>query len=178
MADRDEQDHVHALQLQYVRAAAPALLAALRRTWEVIDAAGISTLARGVELGPTVWFVKAEDARRASLAAIAEATPPQTARGGRTVDSLQRELLAVARGGRFAAAWRQINGLAEVPNLRGEMEKLERVRELRAQIFLLDPNAALYYGWGGHGDIDPRQAARHAAHMEETMRLFGPKEND
>lgn len=170
------------LQHQIVRDTAPALLAALQQTWAVIDAAGISALTRSVELGPTVWFVKASEAREAALVAIAEATgaaPPQSDNptvAMRTIESLQRELLAVARGGKFAETWREINGLSEVPNLRAEIGKLERVRELRTQIRAIDPNAALYYGWAGYGDDrDQAEAARREAASAQTFRLFGPK---
>lgn len=167
------------------RDAAPALLAALRRTWEVIDAAGLQALTRGVELGPTVWFVKASDARENALAAIAEATGEERAPAvrpahARTVESLQRELLAIARGGKFAESYAKVNGIqgSDEINLRAEIGNLSRILALREQIRAIDPDAALYYGWAGHGDIDPRRTAQHAAHMEETMRLFGPKEND
>lgn len=34
---------------------------ALRDLVEIIDKAGLHNLSRGVELGPTVWFVKASD---------------------------------------------------------------------------------------------------------------------
>jgi hypothetical protein len=95
----------------------------------------------------------------------------------RTVESLQRELLAVARGGKFAEAWREINGYAEVPNLRAEIGKLSRIRELRAQIRATDPNAALYYGWGGPGDdADPvitRRADDEARALADEDHLMG-----
>lgn len=167
--------------------AAPALLAALQQTWEVIDAAGLSALTRGVELGPTVWFVKASEARENALAAIAEATGaarPQTdcpTVATRTVESLQRELLAIARGGKFAEAWSQVNGVqgSDGINLRAEISNRARIRDLRAQIAAIDPDAALYYGWADDGmdrDRDPAQM-RVAANAAETMRLFGPKEN-
>lgn len=70
----------------------------------------------------------------------------------RTVADLQRELLAICRGGSFAETWRQVNGITEWPNLRGEFDKVSRVRELREQIIAIDPNACLYYGWAGHCD--------------------------
>ncbi len=95
----------------------------------------------------------------------------------RTVESLQRELLAIARGGKFAAAWAKVNGVqgSDGINLRAEMDKLSRVRELRTQIRMIDPDAALYYGWvAPFDDYDPARARREAA-SAETMRLFGPK---
>jgi hypothetical protein len=144
-----------------IRDAAPALLDALSQTWQVIDAAGLQALMRGVELGPAVWFVKASDARAFSMVAIAEATGearPAAAAQARTVESLQRELLAIARGGKFAAAWAKVNGVqgSDGINLRAEIGNLARIRELRAQIVAINANAALYYGWGGPGDcMDP-----------------------
>jgi hypothetical protein len=85
-----------------------------------------------------------------------------TATTTRTVDDLQRELLAVCRGGSFAAAWRKVNGIQQWPSLRSEIEKLGRVRELRRQIAAIDPNAALYYGWAGAGDDERPRGAQHA----------------
>jgi hypothetical protein len=70
----------------------------------------------------------------------------------RTVEDLQRELLAVCRGGAFATAWRLVNGITEWPSLKSEIGKVAHARELRRQIQAIDPNAALYYGWAGPGD--------------------------
>ena len=70
----------------------------------------------------------------------------------RTVEDLQRELLAVCRGGSFAESWRKVNAIAEWPSLRSEIGKLAHVRELRRQIAEIDPNAAMYWGWAGPGD--------------------------
>lgn len=67
----------------------------------------------------------------------------------RTVDSLQRELLAICRGGKFAESWRKVNEVYEWPNLRNEMSKKSTVEELREQIRAIDPNAATYPGWEG-----------------------------
>jgi len=74
----------------------------------------------------------------------------------RTVDDLQRELLAICRGGSFADTWRGLNAPDQWSNLRPEISRLVRVRELREQIKALDPSAALYYGWAGHGDDRPQ----------------------
>jgi hypothetical protein len=49
----------------------------------VIDAAGLQNLTNGVQLGPTVWYVKASDAMnyaRAALAKIDAAQPQQRSR--------------------------------------------------------------------------------------------------
>lgn len=79
----------------------------------------------------------------------------QTATAPRTVDDLQRELLAVCRGGTFAETWRKVNAIAEWPNLRSELSKVAHVRQLRRQITAIDPMACLYYGWAGYGDDVP-----------------------
>lgn len=164
---------------QCVVDAAPALLAALQRTWEVLESAGLLQLSRGVELGAIAWHVKADGARLASLKAIAAATGEEAASAvrpahARTVESLQRELLAIARGGKFAETWREMNGHSHVPNLRDAMEKLARIQYLRVQIIAINPNAALYYGWGVPGDRNPAKEAQLAAYHDEKMRLFGP----
>jgi hypothetical protein len=54
-------------------ASAPDLLEALKETWRVLDAAGLLNLSNGVQLGQTSWYVKANDAREQSRAAIAKA---------------------------------------------------------------------------------------------------------
>ncbi len=82
----------------------------------------------------------------------------QTSRPPRTVADLQRELLAVCKGGRCAETWSKLNAPTEWPSLRGEFSKLHRVNKLRAEIRALDPNAALYYGWAGPGDERPQAA--------------------
>jgi hypothetical protein len=76
----------------------------------------------------------------------------------KTVDDLQRELLAICRGGSFAETWHRLVAPEQWPNLRAEFSKLDRIRILRKQIAALDPKAALYYGWAGHGDDqDPKR---------------------
>jgi len=49
------------------------LLAALKQVIGVIDAAGLHNLSNGVQLGQTVWYVKASDAKDAARAAIERA---------------------------------------------------------------------------------------------------------
>lgn len=79
----------------------------------------------------------------------------------RTVDDLQRELLAICRGGTFAESWRKVNVLtdgfafAAWPDLGRELSRARAVRELRLQILRINPHAAIYIGWcpgddGGH----------------------------
>lgn len=46
-------------------------LAALRELVRVIDAAGLHNLSNGVQLGPTVWYVKAHDAMESARAVLA-----------------------------------------------------------------------------------------------------------
>ena len=57
-----EQVHSRDDQIEDWRASAVRLEGALRGLVGVIEAAGLDKLARGVELGQTVWFVKASDA--------------------------------------------------------------------------------------------------------------------
>lgn len=68
------------------------------------------------------------------------------------VEALQRELLAIARGGKHYDSWAKVNGTETTPNLRREIGTLSRINELREKIKAINPDAALYYGWGGHGD--------------------------
>ena len=58
-------------------AAAPELLEALQDLMGVINAAGLHNLQIGVQLGPTVWFVKANDAMNYAARAVAKATGEQ-----------------------------------------------------------------------------------------------------
>ena len=60
----------HAETLELDRAA---LMEALKATWRVIDAAGLHNLTNGVQLGQTVWFVKASDAKHLSQSALSAA---------------------------------------------------------------------------------------------------------
>ena len=55
------------------RLAGEDLYFALKRTWEVIDAAGLLNLTRGVQLGQTSWYVKATDARALAMQAMTKA---------------------------------------------------------------------------------------------------------
>ena len=57
----------------YQREAGPDLYYALNALLGVIEAAGVGNLSRGVDLGQTVWFVKASDAVELSKRAIAKA---------------------------------------------------------------------------------------------------------
>ncbi len=54
-------------------AAAPDLLEALKATWKILDAAGLTNLATGVQTGSIAWYCKASDAEQQSRAAIAKA---------------------------------------------------------------------------------------------------------
>jgi hypothetical protein len=53
--------------------AAPNLLEALEELTEIIDKAGLLNLSNGVQLGPTVWYVKATERMDYARAAIAKA---------------------------------------------------------------------------------------------------------
>lgn len=72
-----------------------------------------------------------------------------------TVADLQRELLAICRGGRWADTWRQLNAPVEWPLT--NLGKRHRIAELRKRIAAIDPNAALYYGWAGPDDEAPHR---------------------
>jgi hypothetical protein len=52
---------------------------ALEHTWKVLDAAGTLNLSNGVQLGPTVWYVKIEEAREMSRAALSQPAQPAPA---------------------------------------------------------------------------------------------------
>lgn len=69
---------------------------------------------------------------------------------GPTVDDLQRELLAICRGGSYYETWARVSGLPmnERCDWAGRTQRQQRVREIRRQIHALNPNAALYFGWG------------------------------
>jgi hypothetical protein len=73
------------------------------------------------------------------------------------IEPLQRQLLAVLRGGRFTQTWAKVNGIQGSSGIdtRSEIGRLSDAREIRARIRAIDPNAALYYGWGGPGDSAP-----------------------
>jgi hypothetical protein len=68
-----------------------------------------------------------------------------------TVQSLQRELLAVIKGRDGLATWARVNGmpLSERVSLRAGINKSSRVRELRLAIHALNPAALLYWSWHG-----------------------------
>jgi hypothetical protein len=55
---------------------------ALEHTWKVLDAAGTLNLSNGVQLGPTVWYVKIEEAREMSRAALSQPAQPAPEKGG------------------------------------------------------------------------------------------------
>lgn len=78
------------------------------------------------------------------------------------IAELQRELLAVCKGGHVYATWAKVNGvpLNERFDWRGNFGKLRRANEIRAKIIAIDPNAALYYGWAGPGDEPPGDQQR------------------
>ncbi len=57
----------------YQREAGPDLYGALTHLVKVIEAAGLLNLSNGVQLGPTVWYVKACDAIDYARRAIAKA---------------------------------------------------------------------------------------------------------
>ena len=60
-------------ELDRLRPVTDQLLAALKELVAVIEAAGLHNLTNGVQLGPTVWYVKASDAISSARAAITAA---------------------------------------------------------------------------------------------------------
>lgn len=67
-----------------------------------------------------------------------------------TVDSLQRELLAICKGGFAYETWARVSGLPmnERCDWVGRESRQRRVDEIRLQIHAINPEAALYFGWG------------------------------
>lgn len=56
-----------------IRSAAPAMLHSLRELVQVLESAGLLNLSRGVQLGQTVWYVKASDALDQANSTISKA---------------------------------------------------------------------------------------------------------
>lgn len=67
-----------------------------------------------------------------------------------TVDDLQRELLAICKGGFHYETWSRVAGLPmnERCDWAGRVQRQQRVREIRRQTHALNADAALYFGWG------------------------------
>lgn len=122
-----------------------------QESWEMPHINGWSWVSDGGIQEPTHWAY--QDAGPPPLGVPAPA--PEPAPPARTVDDLQRELLAICRGGSFADTWRKLNAEGQWPSLRGEIGRQARLDEIRRQIKAINPNAALYYGWGGPGDTKP-----------------------
>lgn len=66
----------HGVANARLMAAAPDLYEALSDLVEIIERAGISNLANGVQLGQMSWAVKAGDRMRWAKTCLAKATPP------------------------------------------------------------------------------------------------------
>jgi uncharacterized coiled-coil protein SlyX len=69
--DYAERDRLRA-ELDRLTARVAQLEGALEHTWKVLDAAGTLNLSNGVQLGPTVWYAKIEEAREMSRAALSQ----------------------------------------------------------------------------------------------------------
>lgn len=66
-----------------------------------------------------------------------------------TVDDLQRELLAICKGRDNFEEWARVTG-QPVNERINEMRRIgdqAAVRQLREQIYAINPDAALYFGW-------------------------------
>lgn len=73
----DERAARQVKEADSLRAVNAELVAVLENLTSVIDSAGLYNLSRGVELGSTVWYVKATDGMDAARAAIAKAQGEQ-----------------------------------------------------------------------------------------------------
>ena len=74
----------------------------------------------------------------------------------KTVDDLQKELLAVCRRrNSLVHYWRDDQGKIRWSIIRAERKRRAYIVSLREQIKALNPDAALYYGLAGPDDIKP-----------------------
>jgi hypothetical protein len=93
----------------------------------------------------------------------------------RTIADLQRELLAICRGGSYLATWAFVNGVSpsDAADLAGSVKRAHRVHQLRVEILGLNPDAALYFGWApGDDTVDEDEfRARHALHRRQADQL-------
>jgi hypothetical protein len=66
------------------------------------------------------------------------------------ITELQRELLAICRGSYTYETWARVTEqpINERADWRGRARGQERIDEIRCELHALNPNAALYFGWG------------------------------
>jgi hypothetical protein len=66
------------------------------------------------------------------------------------ITELQRELLAICRGSYAYETWAKVTEqpISERTDWRGRMRGQERVDEIRRELHAINPDAALYFGWG------------------------------
>ena len=89
---------------------------------------------------------------------------------GPTVDDLQRELLSICKRGFAYETTARVGGFP-VNARRDDMGRATRQREvdeIRRDIYALNPNAALYFGWGPNEDGPRAKEAFFAAIANAT----------
>lgn len=89
---------------------------------------------------------------------------------GPTVDELQRELLSICKRGFAYEATARVGGFP-INARRDDMGRATRQREvdeIRRDIYALNPNAALYFGWGPNEDGPRAKEAFFAAVAKAT----------
>lgn len=66
------------------------------------------------------------------------------------VTELQRELLAICRGSYAYETWARVTEqpINERTDYRSRMRGQARVDEIRRELHAINPDAALYFGWG------------------------------
>lgn len=66
------------------------------------------------------------------------------------ITELQRELLAICRGSYAYETWAKVTEqpISERTDTRGRMRGQARVDEIRRELHAINPDAALYFGWG------------------------------
>lgn len=75
------------------------------------------------------------------------------------ITELQRELLAICRGSYAYETWAKVTEqpINERTDWRGRTRGQERVDEIRCELHSINPDAALYFGWGPSEHDHPRE---------------------
>lgn len=75
------------------------------------------------------------------------------------ITELQRELLAICRGSYAYETWAKVTEqpISERTDWRGRTAGQQRVDEIRRELYAINPNAALYFGWGPSERVGARQ---------------------
>lgn len=74
------------------------------------------------------------------------------------ITELQRELLAICRGSYAYETWARVTEqpINERTDWRGRLRGQARVDEIRCELHAINPDAALYFGWGPSERPDAR----------------------